>query len=297
MDWRTLLSMTLWLACMVSSSQAGIIFNRKKPPASQDQVAALLQTLHSDPDERHRASAAEALAKIDPNSNPNIVPTLEEAAKSDASNHVRDAARATLTHYFSSAKPGQPGSKTPQTEEPPFAARPTPLPPPPINTTNRSTTNSPTPPRANSRPPVRESAEPPLATNPQPQTPAAAAARSNSSVIARSPSTLPSAVTDPKPMVVSTGPVTIKPPVATNTPAAASPTTSAPLPSTPATTITPKFANPAAQTAPVVRPPVIASSSPSGPPPAQTTPSAPATKVKPAPTKPEEDGPVLNPPG
>jgi hypothetical protein len=295
MEWRTLLCMTLWLACVASSSQAGIIFNRKKPPANQaDQVAGLLQTLHNDPDERHRVAAVEALAKIDPNSNAGIVPALEEAAQSDVSNQVRDAARATLTHFFSSAKPGQPGSKAPQTAEPPLAVRPNSPPPAQSNQNNRSATVPSTPPRVNSRASTRDSAEPPLAAGTQPQAQPAPAARPNQPVIARSPSPLPAAVTGQKPMVISAGPDTTNPPIATapvtNTPSA--PTTIAPLPSTPATTFTPKFSNPAARTAPVVRPPVIASSGP-----ANAAPAAPAVKAKPAPAKPEDDGPVLNPPG
>ena len=320
MGWRTLLCMTLWLACLAPASQAGIIFNRKKAPANQaDQVAGLLQTLHSDSDEHHRAAAAEALAKIDPNSNPGIIPALEEAAQSDVSNQVRDAARATLSHYFSNVKSGQSGSKTLQTSEPPLAVPSRPATTPSTTPASRSTPTQNPAPRVGNRSNVRESAEPPLATGVPPQTPAPPPSRPAPPVVVRTPAPQVPVVNDSKPMIIQTGPAAPTPPapaapattvpmpatpIATTPvpttptitkPVPAPPAATTPMPSTPATTFTPRLANPAAQTVPTVRPPVMPTQSTFDA--AQTAPAAPAAKPKTPPGNPQEDGPVLNPPG
>ncbi|HEV3145344.1 MAG TPA: HEAT repeat domain-containing protein [Gemmataceae bacterium] len=284
MAWRVLIGISMWLAYWSSASQAGIIFHRNKPN-QPDQTAGLLQTLRSDGDERHRVAAAEALGRLDPNSNSGIVPTLEEAARNDSSNAVRNAALSTLNHY-SKAGHRLPASLT-QTAEPPMAAPPSsPAPPkvsPPPSSATRPPANTPSVPRVTSRPTTRESTEPPLAGS-QPQSISTPATQSTPPVIARSPAAPSPAVTGPKPMAIKAGSTAINPPTPT-TPA----TTSTPLPSTPATTITPKLANPAAQAPPTVRPPVIASTPSDSP--------APAAKAKTVPAKPDDDGPVLNPPG
>jgi hypothetical protein len=265
---RLLLCVSMWLTLLTSASQAGIIFHRNRQPAAQpDQVAGLLQTLRSDADEHHRVTAAESLAKIDPNSNPGIMPALEEAALNDASQQVRIAARAALNHIQGSApKNGHAPGGVPQTAEPPLA---TPTAPP--RNAPSSTTIKPAPvsPRVTSRPVVRESTEPPLAASMQTQTSTPPAARPTPPVIARTQD-MPATTTAPRPIVIK---------------------------SEPGATWAPVPVGPAPKPIPVVRPPVVvAPATPSVEPP-HATPVIPAIPVKATPAKPEEDGPVLNPPG
>jgi len=268
MAWRAFFSVSIWLVCLASASHAGIIFHRNKP-AQPDQTANLLQTLRGDTDEHHRLSAIEALSKIDPNSNAGIVPALQEAAQNDSSIQVRNAARATLSHYTSPGfRPGQAPAALSQTSEPPMAA---PRAPAQANSsTNANNRSTQAAPRVTSRSNVKESSEPPLAGAPPSQPASAPTARTTPAVTGQSPYAPVSDGTKPKP-------IAIKPESAES--------------------LLPKIPAAAAQPAPPARPPVVR-------PPTSTTleapkalPAAPAIPIKSAPAKPEEDGPVLNPPG
>jgi hypothetical protein len=301
MSRRMLLAISLGVVILVPTSQAGIIFHRNKPaqpnqPAQPDQAASLLQILQTDGDEQHRLSAVESLGKLDPKSNPSIVPSLQQSMQQDASPRVRNAAKATLTHYQQNGyRPGAVQPAIPNTPEPPLAIPGSPMPVPiqpgnvrsmpPANPGNTNTM-LPLGPPANARPvppnqpqprvanqaPRRDSAEPPLANVPPPPVATSPPAPKTPPVIARSPYT--------------PAPVTVEPPLA------------APLnldvtltqPTTPRVPVTPS--------APTVVKPNAPKVSTAEPPHAVPTPSksVPA-KTTSTPTKPEEDGPLLNPPG
>lgn len=82
----------IWLIplfAVLNCSNARADLLRKTRPNPAEQVPALIKTLSSDLDERHRAEAAAELHNYDSKTFPDIIPALIEALKNDASTPVR----------------------------------------------------------------------------------------------------------------------------------------------------------------------------------------------------------------
>src|SRR5579859_6295392 len=156
MNRRAFVLVPLALAWLCTSAPAGIFFNRGKKPTADEQIADLVKTLRTNPDERHRASAAEELVKFDAKSHPTVAATLidsvmkdpsaavryeaaqslgkvrpitsqtayalEYALSNDVSTRVRTAAKSALWQYHVAGYRGIGPSLPPQTAEPGFAA-------------------------------------------------------------------------------------------------------------------------------------------------------------------------------
>lgn len=81
-----ILALSAW---WTAPADAGIIFNKHAKTDPATRVPALVSTLKSDQDEKKRTAAALELRNFDPNTFPEIVPVLIEAAQSDAKPGVR----------------------------------------------------------------------------------------------------------------------------------------------------------------------------------------------------------------
>jgi HEAT repeats len=296
------------LASMVAPARAGLFSKHNANPA--DRVPTLIATLRAEPDEHKRASAAEELRQYDPNTFPEIIPTLAdialrdpkpsvrleaiqslarlrpvsqragsalEQATHDDSGRVRFQARTLLWQYHlagyraGKTPDSSPSINTIRTEEPPLAAPPD---APPVSSFQKSIPPSATivvmPPPASSVPPTVGYVTP--------VTPAAPKGN------------VWGAVTSPSPLPSQPGAVPLAPrPVAEN-PVRASVSGPRPVAESPV-----KAPPPGPRALPSG--PAVANNGPKPLPmgPADTTKSEPILKEPPLPS-PMDDGPDLSPP-
>ena len=92
---RSLILVPIALMWIYASAEAGIIFNRGKKPGPEEQIAELVKTLRTNPDERHRVASIGDLGKFDAKDHPAIATTLIDSVMRDPSSAVRyEAAQA-----------------------------------------------------------------------------------------------------------------------------------------------------------------------------------------------------------
>ncbi len=126
---RSLILVPIALMWIYASAEAGIIFNRGKKPGPEEQIAELVKTLRTNPDERHRVASIGDLGKFDAKDHPAIATTLtsqsayalEYALNNDSSTRVRTAAQNALWQYHVAGYRGPGAKQPPQTAEPGLA--------------------------------------------------------------------------------------------------------------------------------------------------------------------------------
>jgi hypothetical protein len=92
--YRTAALLTLVVTVAASSPVGAIdlglgLFKRKSKPEPVSRVKSLVAVLRTDPDARHRQSAATALRDFDPRTNPDVIPALIGSLQRDPSSAVR----------------------------------------------------------------------------------------------------------------------------------------------------------------------------------------------------------------
>jgi hypothetical protein len=96
MRWCRFPLILMTMAALALPAPAGIIFGRKTKPNPAERVPELIITVKTDKDESKRASAAEELRQYDAATHPDIVPVLIDVLMNDAKPSVRAEAADSL---------------------------------------------------------------------------------------------------------------------------------------------------------------------------------------------------------